>query len=479
MLRLFNTRSEKVEEFRPQRPDLVRIYSCGPTVYNTAHIGNLSSYIFADLLRRAVKLAGFKTQHAMNFTNVDDKTIARSQAKFPELDAHTALKKLTRHYETIFLDEVAAVGVDVAKIDFLRATDHIDEIQNLIKKLLREKIAYVADDAIYFSISEYQKTRKYGQLSEIEPSENRRARICDDEYDKEAAEDFALWKKQKPGEPAWNFLLENRATGKEENFAGRPGWHIECSAMSVAHLGQPFDIHTGGEDLIFPHHENEIAQSTAGDQPAKMAEFFVHNAHLLVDGKKMSKSAHNFYTLKDLCKQGFSPLDFRMLVLQSHYQKATNFSWENLAAAQARRNNWREIAALRHQISQDSQAQNSEKFARAQSHLEKAHEEFLNNINTPEVLKNIDAAFAEIANPADFNSEILTKILDFVDRYLGLKIRETSPDISDSQKNLIETRNIARDEKDFAKSDQIRDELFAQHIKLRDEKDQTFWSWVK
>lgn len=475
-MKLFNTLSRQLETFAPLDGETARIYTCGPTVYNFAHIGNLSSYIFADTLRRAVKLAGFETRQVMNLTDVDDKTIRDSRAEFPDLPPRDALAKLTTHYSEIFLREMREIGCDISEIKFVKATDNIAEMQNLIKKLLRENIAYIADDGIYFSIREYQKTRKYGQLSKIEIAKSAVARIDNDEYDKENAQDFALWKFAKIGEPSWDFEIDG------ENLPGRPGWHIECSAMSVKNLGQPFDIHTGGVDLIFPHHENEIAQSTAGDQPQLFAKFFIHNEHLLVDGKKMSKSAHNFYTLNDIRERGFDPLDFRMLVLQSHYRKSTNFSWENLAAAKNRRKNWRNIFELRWQLPDDSKAKNDNLRGEISRLMAAAKNNLLDDLNTPSALATIDQILGRGGNDDNSAGEIslpkaeIENLLNFIDENLGLKMRETTPDILDEEKILIREREAARREKDFAKSDQIRDELLARGIELKDAANQTIWS---
>ncbi|MDR0957432.1 MAG: hypothetical protein LBM09_02550 [Candidatus Nomurabacteria bacterium] len=487
-MKLHNTLTKKVDEFAPIDGKNARIYSCGPTVYNHAHIGNLSSYIYADILRRAVNLAGFSTEHVMNFTDVDDKTIRDSRANFPDLDPMAALEKLTRHYEKIFLNEMAQVGNDVSKIKFVRATENIAEIQDLIRKLLDLGVAYVADDGIYFSIAEYRKARKYGQLSTIELPAEMQSRIDNDEYDKASAQDFALWKRAKDGEPSWEFEIDADASqlcsrdsvdatklsdkiGEKEaiiSMLGRPGWHIECSVMSVKNLGQPFDIHTGGVDLIFPHHENEIAQSTAGDQPETYAKFFVHNEHLLVDGKKMSKSAHNFYTLPDIIKKGFSPLDFRMLVLQSHYRSATNFSWENLEAAKNRLKRWRNVAELRWQNCLDGAD-----FSDPLNYLVLAGDDLLNDLDTPNALKNLDQ-FIENVNATNYYNNI-ENFIKFVDENLGLDLYNTTPDITNEQKNFIKLRETARVEKNWTESDRLRDILKSQGIVLRDEGEMTIW----
>lgn len=332
-MKLYNTLTKNEEEFKPIEAGEVSIYSCGPTVYDHIHIGNLASFIYADELRRSLEAEGHKVRHVMNITDVDDKTISKSQQKYPDLDPKEALHKLTKEYEEIFMRDMQSVGNDVNAIEFVRATDYIPQMQDLIRRLHKDGFAYLADDGVYFSIEAYKKSGKtYGQLTPIDSQNTSVSRIQNDEYDKESIHDFALWKLRKDNEPAWDFELEGN------DLTGRPGWHIECSAMSTTLLGQPFDIHTGGVDLIFPHHENEIAQSTAGISEDYLAKLFFHNEHLLVDGKKMSKSLNNFYTLEDITEKGFDPLAFRLMVLQSSPKNQANFSWEILGAAQNRFN---------------------------------------------------------------------------------------------------------------------------------------------
>lgn len=458
-MRLYNTRTHSIESLAPLQDNTVRMYSCGPTVYNHAHIGNLSSYIYADTLRRTLKAIGYQVKHVMNFTDVDDKTIRDSHMKYPDDEPMVALTKFTAHYERVFLDEMAQVGNSVDDVTFVKATDNIADIQQLIRKLLEQGDAYVADDGIYFSISEYRKTHQYGQLSHVDFNATDRQRINNDEYDKDHAHDFALWKAQKESEPAWNFTLPDGS-----NMPGRPGWHIECSVMSVKNLGQPFDIHTGGVDLIFPHHENEIAQSTAGNQPAKYANFFVHNEHLLVNGAKMSKSAHNFYTLPDLVERSFSPLDFRLLVLQSHYRSATNFSWETLEAAKNRRHRWCNVAELRHQVSDNPSEEQIDKVSQL---VEQAQDAMENDLDTPNALKYFDEAF-DLFKPEQTDLGALDMLLTAIDQLLGLKLIETTPDITPEDYELIDERQQARHTKDWARSDQLRDELAERGIQIKD-----------
>jgi cysteinyl-tRNA synthetase len=468
-MELYNTLTRSLTEFTPIDGETVRIYSCGPTVYDHAHIGNLSAYIFADTLHRIVQLPGWKIEHAMNYTDVDDKTIRRSREKYPNDDPETALRKLTDRYIEVFLTDMRRIGNDIDSLTFLRATDAIGDMKELISGLLQDDFAYIADDGVYFSIAAYKKAgKKYGQLLELTSESTSEARIQNDEYDKESVHDFALWKKQKDGEPAWEFNLDG------VDLTGRPGWHIECSAMSRSALGQPFDIHTGGIDLIFPHHENEIAQSTALENDPIMAQFFMHNDHILIDGKKMAKSANNFFTLEDIIKKGFDPLAFRLLVLQGHYRSPVNFTWENLESAQNRLKNWQAIAVLRHQtISKHNGTSRGDFIGWIDSDI---HSPLSNDINTPQVLANISQRFGTIADALVSSDSVkgFEAYLEAVDSMLGLGLMGQH-DITQAQKNLIADREKARTDKDWAKSDELRGQLADQNIAVRDTEHGPIW----
>jgi len=316
-LKLYNTLSRKKEVFKPVKKGKVGMYVCGPTVYNYVHIGNLRAYIFGDILRRHLKSLGLKVNHVMNITDVDDKTIRDSQKQ------GKSLKELANFYEKAFLEDLKDMNIEKPEV-IPHATDHVKEMVALIKNLLAKGIAYKTEDGIYFSIDKF---KGYGKLSKIklkELKEGASERITKDEYDKENAQDFALWKfyDKKDGDVFWETEI-----GK-----GRPGWHIECSAMSSKYLGDSFDIHTGGVDLIFPHHENEIAQSEAANGK-DFVKYWMHNEWVLVDGKKMSKSLGNFYKLKDIIEKGYSALDLRYFYLTKLYRQKLNFTWSNLDAA--------------------------------------------------------------------------------------------------------------------------------------------------
>jgi len=412
-------------------------------------------------------------KHVMNFTDVDDKTIRRSREKYSELEPMAALRQLTEEYGQLFIRDMKLVGNDTGALTFIRATDEstLEGMRSLITELYRNGYAYIADDGVYFSIDAYRKSGKvYGQLVDVTTASTGSERIQNDEYDKESAHDFALWKTKKPGEPAWEFLLDGH------NLSGRPGWHIECSVMSRLELGQPFDIHTGGIDLMFPHHENEIAQSTAGVSDPTYAKVFVHNEHILVDGKKMAKSAGNFYTLGDLINKGVEPLAFRLLVLQSHYRKPTNFSLENATAAHNRLQHWRTIAALRWQTATDINHEIDELINQA---LIQFHEALSNDLNTPEGLQVIDDIFSRIESIPVSGLPLgsLNTLLQTVDALLGMQLIEATPDIDDEARQLIKDRQAARENRNWAESDRLRDELTARRITVRDTPSGTIWSY--
>ena len=464
-MKLHNSLTKKVEEFTPITPGTASIYSCGPTVYDHIHIGNLRAFIMADSLRRTLAAAGFKTKHTMNYTDVDDKTIKRSHQTYPDDAPEEALKTLTREYEGIFMDDMQAIGNDVDAMTFIRATESIEAMQKLITELLDKDFAYIADDGVYFSIQKYKAAGKtYGQLIELNSSNTSEARINNDEYDKESVHDFALWKTKKGDEPAWEFAY------KEHDLLGRPGWHIECSAMSAASLGLPFDIHTGGVDLIFPHHENEIAQSTAATDTA-YANFFVHNEHLLVEGRKMSKSLNNFFTLRDIREKGFEPVAFRVLVLQAHYRTQLNFSWDNLEAAQNRLRSYYAMAVLQWQTSKSAPKYD------LRSVREQLLSHAMNDVDTPKVLAELSGLTKLIEKGGLHESQVaeFKELLVSTDELLGLDLSE-QPDVSDEQKELLQRRQEARDKQDWAATDALRNELTTQGITVRDTSQGQVWS---
>lgn len=464
-MKLYNTLTRKKGTFEPLHNNKIRMYSCGPTVYDHIHIGNLSAFIVADTLRRILKANGYNVQHVMNFTDVDDKTIRRSAERYPDAAPEEALENLSHEYKQIFLDDMQEIGNNVDDIKFVSAVENIEGMRALITDLYNDGFAYITEDGVYFSIETYRSSgKKYGQLLELTASNTSESRIDNDEYDKESAHDFALWKTRKDGEPAWEFELDGH------ELLGRPGWHIECSVMSVNNLGQPFDIHTGGVDLIFPHHENEIAQSTAGKGDL-YAKYFVHNEHLLVDGKKMSKSLGNYYTLQEIRERGYDPLAFRLMVLQSHYRNQSNFTWDNLGASQRRLSDIRAMADIRFQA---SYRQN--KMIDFVHYKHKIQTLLEDDIDTPGAI----ACLSEVINKI-FDSGIANKqsaqfieFLEYIDGVFGLSLMSTK-DITNQQKQLILQRDLARKSKSWSTSDKIRKILQAQGIMLNDSSSKTYW----
>ena len=312
--RVHNTLGGQIEEFKPLHDNHVGMYTCGPTVYDFAHIGNYRTFVFQDILRRWLKYRGYTLRHVMNLTDVDDNTIRNSKA------AGLSLREYTEKYIEAFQMDRQLLSLEDPEI-VVRATDSIDDMVKVIQTLIEKGYAYASEGSVYFRVAAF---KNYGQLTHIDLSGIRDgARIDTDKYDKDDARDFALWKAAKEGEPFWQTPLG----------PGRPGWHIECSVMSMKYLGETFDIHSGGVDLIFPHHENEIAQSEAATGEP-FVRYWLHAEHLMVNGEKMSKSLGNFYTLRDLLAQGFRPSAIRYLLASVPYRRHLNFTFEGLHQAQ-------------------------------------------------------------------------------------------------------------------------------------------------
>lgn len=345
-IKLYNSFSKQIEVLKPIGDNInnhtIRIYSCGPTVYNYAHIGNLRSFLAVDLMQRVIRTLGeFDVKWVMNITDIDDKTIKgaaiggdgwRTEMGKQTADSKVNLKKFTEFYAKEFLNDIGAVGIKKEHFyEIPRATNYIAEMQDLVRKIFENGFAYVSDGSVYFSISKWREKAKYGYLKKID-FENFVVgeRVDSDEYEKEEAFDFVLWKYKKEGEPFWEFELDG------QNCDGRPGWHLECSAMEKHILGLPFEIHTGGVDLCFPHHEDEIAQSTAG-YGIEPTQYWCHNEFLEVEGKKMSKSLGNFYTIKDLVENGIDPKDVRFAMLSAHYRSIYNFTFADIDSSRVGR----------------------------------------------------------------------------------------------------------------------------------------------
>ena len=434
VIKLYNTLTREKEIFKPIKKDDVRIYSCGPTVYNYPHIGNYRAYITADILKRVLKYSGFKVKQVMNITDVDDKTIRDSQKE------GVSLKEFTKRYTKVFMRDIEELNIDKPDV-FPLATEHIKEMISLIKKLIEKNIAYKGEDgSIYYSISKFDD---YGQLAGIKiKARKSKARIKQDEYTKATASDFALWK-------AWD-KEDGDVFWETEIGKGRPGWHIECSAMSMKYLGKHFDIHTGGVDLIFPHHQNEIAQS----EPLtgrKFVNYWIHNEWLLVDGKKMSKSAGGFYTLKDLLDRGYNPLHFRYLNLLTHYRKPLNFTLDSLDTAKITYGRIkRKVIELRKQ-----EHKGSDFTKEYESKFRKAINDDLNMPSAVQV-------FLEALDDFDFEPKKKIKFLEDCDNVLGLDIKnmhETIVIVPKEVEKLVQEREKLRKNKMWAEADILRQRI--------------------
>ncbi|MDO8604859.1 MAG: cysteine--tRNA ligase [bacterium] len=421
---LFNTFSRSLEKLEPLHDHEVRMYHCGPTVYDYAHIGNLRAYISCDILRRTLEYAGYSVKQVMNITDIDDKTIKRSH------DEGLTLSELTKKYEAIFLADLRHLNINVPE-HLPHATEHIAGMIAIIEKLLRDDFAYKTDDGVYFNIA---KSKGYGALAELDLTAVTQSRIANDEYDKKNARDFALWK----------FWTEDDGENVfDASFGrGRPGWHIECSAMAISELGETIDIHTGGVDLLFPHHTNEIAQSEAftGKPFAKM---WLHNEFVMVDGQKMSKSLGNIITLRTIVEKDFSPLAYRYFVLGAHYRAKSNFTWEGLEGAETA------LARLESHI--------GEEIGKINESYKKRFEEIISNdLDTPRAL----ALAWEVAKDAELsNADKAATLLNF-DRVLGLSLSPKQKEIIPVEiEALVRTREEARKNKDWKKSDSLRTEI--------------------
>jgi len=470
-LKLFNTLSRKKEEFKPINKKAISIYSCGPTVYNFAHIGNLRAYVFADLLVRTARYNYGKenVKWAMNITDIEDKIIRDSKLKFPDVDPKDAVKKLTSEYEKYFWDDVGKLNIESPDVVPHAADEkYVRKMRELTKVIFEKGFGYIKDGSVYFNVLEYSKKYKYGQLLNLDLSSLKAdTRIDSDEYEKENIQDFVLWKGRKEGEPFWDFELNG------QSLPGRPGWHIECSAMGGKDLGIPFDIHTGGEDLKFPHHEDEIAQSVIAYGIDKPVNYWLHNGMLMVEGKKMSKSLGNFYDLRDIEKRGFKPLAFRFLTLQTHYKKPLDFSWGSLEAAE---NGLKHLKNQVYELMLKTSSPLSSEFDNIVTQDEKVNIGFKNkfseaindDLNMPQALAVVQELLKSNLKP----EEILATFFDF-DRVLGLNMnyRIKFSKLPLEIEELRVLRLTARDSKNWVESDRLRKEIESKGYVVEDIKD--------
>ena len=463
MLKFFNTLSRQVEEFHPIDEGKVRMYICGPTVWNFAHIGNFRTFIFGDVLRRYLKFKGYEVTHVFNLTDIDDRIIKEAAAHGISIDEFTA------PFIKYFWEDFDALGNERPEVT-PRATHHIAEMIDIIAKLLENGHAYSSEGSIYYRITAFPE---YGKLSKISFAGNKTGgseRIDNDKYDKEDARDFALWKLVGADEqPGWDAPFGR----------GRPGWHIECSAMSMKYLGPTFDLHAGGVDLQFPHHENEIAQSE-GATGKLFAKYWVHSEFLKIDDVTMSKSKGNFFTFRDLKEQGYSPLAIRYLLLAVPYRKQLNFTFDGLQGAETtveRLRNFRSLVGEA-KIEAGSNPQAAASVTKALADFETAMDDDLNTAAAlaaiHDMVREINTILANDGLQADNQTAVLEAILKF-DSVLGIFGTETSEILDADIDALIAERQIARHDRDFGRSDEIRDELAAKGIILEDTKDGVRW----
>ncbi len=475
MLRFFNTLTRQVEEFHPIEDGKVRMYICGPTVWNFAHIGNFRTFIFGDVLRRYLKFKGYEVLHVFNLTDIDDRIIKEAKARGISIDEFTA------PYITAFWEDFDALGMERPEVT-PRATHHIPEMIEIIQKLIDNGKAYESDGSIYYRISSFPD---YGKLSRIKFEGNIAGgseRIDTDKYDKEDARDFALWK----------LVGETEEPGWEAPFGrGRPGWHIECSAMSMRYLGETFDIHAGGQDLQFPHHENEIAQSE-GATGKLFSKYWIHSEFLKIDEVTMSKSKGNFFTFRDLRDQGYSALGIRYLLLSVPTRKQLNFTFEGLQGAEStveRLRNFRQVVkeggnpSRTEGVDIEGREEDTLPTVRVSASvaLDKFETAMDDDFNTAaalaaihEMVREVNTAVAERGLTSDDRAAVLDAIAKF-DAVLGIFGTEENAMLDAEIEALLEERREARTNRDFARSDEIRDQLAARGIILEDTKDGVRW----
>ncbi len=462
-MKLYNTLTNKIEEFKPIKDGEVTIYTCGPTVYDYAHIGNFRTFCFEDLFRRYFLYKGYKVNQVMNITDVDDKTIRES------IKQNLSLDNYTEKYIDAFLEDCLSLNMDTVE-HYPRATRHIEEMKSLIDTLIEKGYAYEKEGSVYFKI---EKFKEYGKLSGLDKREIKSGVSVDsDEYDKEDVRDFVLWKGKKEGEPFWEY----------KHGDGRPGWHIECSVMSMKYLGETIDIHAGGEDLIFPHHENEIAQSEAATGKP-FVNYWLHCKYLIVEGKKMSKSLGNFYTLRQLLDKGYNPRAIRYTLISAHYRKQLNFTFESIENAKKAIDRvegfYNAVNQTKNTADFDSQIPNI--INKAKTAFENAMDDDLNISGALgslfEFIKEINTLYPDSQVP-EGNKE---DILHFLHRLNSvIACFEFDKGLDDEEiLNLIEERNKARKEKNFKLADEIRDKLTNMGIVLEDTKDGTRFKRIK
>jgi cysteinyl-tRNA synthetase len=463
-IRFLNTLTRRVERLEPLEAGHVRMYTCGPTVYNYPHIGNLRTFLFEDVLRRTLEGFGFRVTQVMNLTDIDDKTIKGSATE------GISLRAFTDRYVEAFFEDLDTLGVERAE-HYPRATEWIPQMVELVQRLTARGHTYVQEGSTYYRIATFPG---YGKLSGIDPNQVKPgARVDTDEYEKEDVRDFVLWKAAKPGEPSWDTVLG----------AGRPGWHLECSAMGMSLLGDSFDIHTGGVDNVFPHHENEIAQSE-GATGMPFVRMWLHAEHLLVEGQKMAKSLGNFYTLRDLVAKGHEPLAIRYLLISVPYRQKLNFTFDGLHAAAA---GVERLGNTLRRLSHTPPARGEGSLPAGTVHgfLDEFDDALADDLNTARALAAMHTLLTKVNQALDEGGigaaerTLLDGAISRVDAVLGIVPKGQTSAVPDADVDaLIAERNAARKARDFARADAIRRELTERGIVLEDTPHGTVWHRV-
>ena len=454
-MKLYNTMTRREESVEPVEAGRIGMYTCGPTVYNFAHIGNFRAYMFEDILRRALKFAGYEVTQVMNLTDVDDKTIRGA------LETGQTLNAYTQPYKDAFFADLKALNIEAAEV-YPAATDHIVEMIALVEALIEKGFAYVSEDnSVYFSVAKFPD---YGKLAHLDLAGLQAgARVAQDEYEKESYGDFALWKAwdEKDGDVAWD-----SPWGR-----GRPGWHIECSAMGMKYLGQTFDIHTGGIDNLFPHHENEIAQSEAATG-VEFVKLWLHCAHLRVNGEKMSKSAGNFFTLRDLLEKGYAAREIRYVLLSGHYRQGMNFTFDALGAARASLARLDEFARRVAEFNDGSTPGDAPEWLDAS--MQRFREAVLSDLAMPEALSAVFKLVLEGNRAMDdrgltgSEAASVAAALSSMDQVLGVLSMAVEEGVPAEVEAMLEQRAVARTERNWAESDRLRDAMAELGWEVRD-----------
>lgn len=503
-LRFHNQLTKKVDAFKPLEEGSVKLYTCGPTVYDYPHIGNWTGYIYWDTLVRVLQANDLKVDRVMNITDVghlvsDADDGEDKLEKGARREGKTAWE-VAKFYTDDFMKGIQRLGL-IEPTHITKATDYIQQQLDLVKVLKDKGFTYQIDDGIYFDTAKFPT---YSDFAGLDLEAQKAGARVEFNPEKHNPSDFALWKFTPEGEKRdmeWETpqdlldiksdktsatrvsVKETRSEAVLEDFDGKevrmgfPGWHLECSAMAMSLLGETLDIHTGGIDHIPVHHTNEIAQSEAATGK-RFSDIWIHNNHLKVDGAKIAKSAGNGITLDDLEKKGYSPLDFRLFVLQGQYSNEGNFTYENLDAAHNRLMHWRNTAALRHQI-HDTLTDDDDRSVALYATSRAILEALSNDLDTPEAFRLIDEAFDKLngSNTSDIHQHALTGLLETIDELLGLQLIASTPDINDDQKRLILERERAREQKDFQASDKLRAQLEKSGVTVRDTASGPIWEY--